>query len=617
MGCVLLTSGPAGAQEAAPRPPEQPFLDAPALLGATFPATWVHDFGTPGWPDGWSPFGLDPGQVPLELDGIPFDDPVTGRPDYELLPFEKLASLDRTGLLLGRAEGVSARSREFATARPLTELVYRSTSNGLQQVSVVHAQQRGSGTHKTRYLWGYRGAGSRGEYPGSRLRRKRQVLFSVRRRGLGMEWEAGTLFNRHRVGAHSGVEPFAGYAYESIYQRIGAEVGDEDARRQSSRNDAFVRVGLPSLGTRLQGWWTLATLTYRQGSDTTAARTSRLGLRLDQPIRLRSTTLRITLEGHTDAHPSRRGWLRTPATRTETHAYVGSEHHLGAAAVSWKAGMSAVLPGWEGGDTAGPGYALDVSWESGPVRPFIRSRNGLVTPSASDMFGFGPTALPLRERVGAAAFSGRSAVDEIGVDLRLGWLSGSLGVAATRTSDGVVRVLDATSDTLTVVPYAGTRSRTLGTARLGLREFSKRGLYFWAQASGSTTAGDDPDLDKRIRESIPEVFGSVALGVRGVLFKGDLDGDFSLRVRGWTAHRGLRFHPETGLLALPVTESRPMEGSLILDIVGVARIRTATLTVSLENILSGTVAFPGNQLVPDYPYPERRLRFSVFWPIFD
>ncbi len=116
---------------------------------------------------------------------------------------------------------------------------------------------------------------------------------------------------------------------------------------------------------------------------------------------------------------------------------------------------------------------------------------------------------------------------------------------------------------------------------------------------------------------MPDLFGRAAIGIRGRMFQDDLDGDLSIRARLWTEHRGLRLHPQSGLLALPEIDSRPIEQSMILDLVGIAHIRGATLTVSLENFLSGTVITPGNQLVPDYPYPERRLRFSVFWPIFD
>jgi hypothetical protein len=343
-----------------------------------------------------------------------------------------------------------------------------------------------------------------------------------------------------------------------------------------------------------------------------------MGGQLQQAICIAGTPLLVDVTGFRDSYPARGGWNATPKDRYEMHAYLGGDQPFGAARIQLEGGFSAVSLGVPGGLTSGPGYALSMEWERGAVRPFVRSRNALRQPSASDVFGFGSQVKALDTPTDSdSAFQGRSAVDEIGVSLRLGWLSLFGSVAATRLSEGVVRLLDESADTLSVVRYEGTRSRSSATLGLGMREFSRRGLYMWARATASTTEGDQSDLDARIAQSIPEAFAAAAVGLRGVLFQGDLDGDLSVRVRGWTEHRGLRFHPETGLLALPALDSRPMEQSLALDIVGMAHIRAATITLSLENALSGSVQFPGNQLVPDYPYPERRLRFSVFWPILD
>ena len=52
-------------------------------------------------------------------------------------------------------------------------------------------------------------------------------------------------------------------------------------------------------------------------------------------------------------------------------------------------------------------------------------------------------------------------------------------------------------------------------------------------------------------------------------------------------------------------------------LVVLAGVRSATLYVTYENLLSGTAVMPGTMLVPIYPLPEQRLRFGVFWPIFD
>ncbi len=599
------------------RPPRLPYLDAAAFLGEVRGA-WIYDFGTPGWPDGWSPFGVDPGRVGVLLDGIPFDDPVTGRPAYELLPYDKLISLERQGIVRGRPEGVSGGLSGYLSARPVTEMVYRSTSTGLQQVSVVHAQTRASGTGQIQYLFGYAGAGARGEYDGSKLSRKRQALLRVQRVGRRFSWEIGEMFNRHRVGAQGGVQPFADFEYTSIYQRLGAAVKDADARRQLARNDLWVTARLPALGTSLKAFWTNSTLTYRIDSDTTAARVSRLGVDFTQP--LIGERIELSLRGHRDSYRTGDDWRFAPSPRTELVGALNGHHSLGSGRISWSAGGMLVDLGNPdiqiGGAQIEPVFSADLEWMAGPVRPFAHSRNGVRLQSASDLYGFGETVAPVQE-----SMQGRQAVDELGISFRPGWLHILASVAASRTTDGAERVMNA--DTLQVTPYSGLRTRTSATGRLGIREFSRRGLYIWTEATFSQYAGDKDavgetaGLDLLLEESVPSLFGRAAIGIRGRMFKDDLDGDLSIRARAWTEHRGLRLNPQSGLLALPEVDSRPIDQSMVLDLVGIAHIRGATLTVSLENFLSGTVITRGNQLVPDYPYPERRLRFSVFWPIFD
>lgn len=603
------------------RPPRLPWLDAASYLSEVRGA-WVYDFGTPGWPDGWSPFGIDPGRVGVQLDGILLDDPVTGRPAYELLPYDKLISLDRKGIVQGRPEGMAAGLSDYRSNRPITEMVYRSTSTGLQQVSVVHAQTRRAGAAgDIQYLFGYAGAGARGEYDGSKLERKRQILLRVQRNGRRLSWEAGNLFNRHRVGAHSGVEPFAGFTYESIYVRLGATVGSADARRELQRNDAWIKLSLPGAGTTLKVSSTTSTLSHRTTSDTTEAGVSRLGVAFTQPFF--SGRFNLGLRGNLDSYGADSAWTRSTTARSEWLGSLGGQHRIGSGRLSWSAGALLADLGVPGPDLDAapvlePVFSVDLEWMGGIVRPFMHSRNGVRLQAASDLFGFGETYRPLGNRL-----QGRQAVDEIGVSFRPGWLHVLASVAASRTTDGAERVFNATNDTLTVVPYSGLRTRTSATGRLGLREFSRRGLYFWAEATASLYAGDKDAvgetaaLDDRLEETVPDLFGRAALGIRGILFQGDLDGDLSIRARAWTEHRGLRFHPQSGLLGLPDPASRPIDQSMVLDLVAIAHIRTATLTVSLENFLSGTTLTPGNQLVADYPYPERRLRFSVFWPILD
>ena len=120
--------------------------------------------------------------------------------------------------------------------------------------------------------------------------------------------------------------------------------------------------------------------------------------------------------------------------------------------------------------------------------------------------------------------------------------------------------------------------------------------------------------------ALPEFFVQGRLGARYAIF-GDLALDLSLRGRFWTEMRSRTLHAPTGLLVLPHEDDDlfPPSGFLpssgMLDIVVEAGLRTATLFLAYENVLSGTQLLAGNLIVPVYQLHERRLRFGVFWPI--
>jgi hypothetical protein len=184
-------------------------------------------------------------------------------------------------------------------------------------------------------------------------------------------------------------------------------------------------------------------------------------------------------------------------------------------------------------------------------------------------------------------------------------------------ADPVHLLLDASGDTVTTVTGMDD-VRTRGVIlSLGLRDRRPRGLYL----EGSGTWNPRPDaggeLAVRAAASVPELHGRIRLGARALLFGGDLDLDLAVQARAWSPTPGLRLHAPTGLLALPAPAARELPGSAIVDVTVDAGVRSATVFLAVENILSGTTLVPGNQLIPDYPYPERRFRFGVYWPIFD
>ncbi|NNF04167.1 MAG: hypothetical protein HKN17_06850, partial [Rhodothermales bacterium] len=222
-------------------------VPTPDAVISSLPGVFTYSFRAAGWPDGPSPHGVDPGAVRLLVDGHAWDDLVTGRPRYDLAPVVLM-----TGGRLADPYRASFRTDELAVQAPLTRIRYTSTGDGLQEARVFHVQDRsmpgwaqpdsGDAPPRLNVLFGYEGAGAANEYPGSRLRRERRVLGRVAVRSRHWDVSLLNVAGRRRIGAHGGVEPIPGRGYESIYQRLGAGVTDEEHSRRTIRNDLILSV---------------------------------------------------------------------------------------------------------------------------------------------------------------------------------------------------------------------------------------------------------------------------------------------------------------------------------------------------------------------------------------
>ncbi|GIV62618.1 MAG: hypothetical protein KatS3mg044_1484 [Rhodothermaceae bacterium] len=588
----------------------------PVHLLASLPGTFLYDFGTPGWPHGWSPYGMSPNEVGLEVDGLPFDDLVTGRPRYDLIPFTMLEPLRVVVPGAGRGVGVRGWVRPYAVPEPLTEIRYRTSNRGLQSVTVVHAQERRPAWFgvpaRLNVVLGYGGHAARGEYPGSRLRRARQLLLRVRYARPGWALEVSDLFNRRRVGAHGGVLPVPGAPYTSIYQRLGATVEREEARRETFRNDLtatlHLRHLLPEDPLRLTGFWTRERFQYRNADDTLTARVGRLGLRLEQRLPL-----------------TQRGpWLEATLYRDRVRAGRALPDTLGLHRTRWQVSVRDTLArgglsaAFEAGATGDEGRTYEnararLAWRAGGLLGFVEgSRAGQVV-SWVARHGFGAVVQPLPE----GTHPGAVTLTRGGMTLHLGPLD-LTAFAFVQTLDRPVDLFVVDGDTVAARGVAGA-VRWGGVAlEVGLRQAAERGLYLVARPTllRNLDQRDTPE-HRRLAGSLPDVFGEARLGARFVLFQNDLDLDVAVRARYWGGMAGRELHPPTGLLVIPREGGRPVAASSTLDVYVEAGVRTATLFLAYENALSGTSLLVGNLIVPDYPLPERRFRFGVFWPIFN
>lgn len=593
---------------------------APDVTGmlAVVPGGFVYDFGAFGWPDGWSPYGLNPQRIGLLLNGLPFDDPVTGRPRYDLLPTAFLEPLTRQASRLGTPLALQAGSRAFDAPQPLTELTYRTSNTGQQSVMGIHAQQRRRSLFGqpgvVSALFGYGGHAADGEYPGSRLRRMRQVWGRLRYTQVHWSLEFNNLHNRRLLGAHGGVQPQPGLPFESIYTRIGADVRNPDARRQTIRNDLALtaRARLwPSLSEPLTAsvYWTAQTFRYTNPlQDSLDAKTNRFGGRVHQDLRFGTHQFRLLVEGWADRlRRSRQSALPDSfgLSRTQLHATLRDAFQIGSFDASLTGGLHVT-------DTAAfPGGSANVGWQRGAVRIFGEATYAGQPVSWVEERGFGRFLQPVTE-----VPNGRLAQGRLGFTAQLG----PFDVTAFGFAHKLTNPLDLYETSVTdsvVARVASSPFRRAGVGGdIGWRRAAERGFYLTAQPTFVQFLNDaDSPEHFRVRASLPRVFAHGSFGARALLFNGDLDLDIALQGRFWTEFRSRLLHPPTGLLIIPLADARVFSPSGALDIVIKGGIRTATLFVAFDNLLSGTQIQTGTLIVPTYPLPERRFRFGVYWPI--
>ncbi len=553
--------------------------------------SFMYDFGAFGWPAGWSYLGASPNHAVLYWQGIPFDDLVTGRPRYDLLP---TALLSAPGVALGARSvpvAVLTRLRAFDASRPLTELHYQAGDNSLQRITALHTQR----VPKTvmgrpgllQGLFAYAGGAAVGEYAGSRLQRMRQLLLGAQYQQVHWSLEALFLHNQRRLGAHGGVVPVRDY--ESVYNRLTATTRDDKAVRRDVRHDASVTLRVGALA--LQAWHVYARMRYtRAPGDAAEVTSSRWGLRLRRPVEWGAHRMRILAEGYMQGASAR------------AHAALRDSVGTGAVTLAGEAGVSLA----QGTVFASAAAEIVYRWTV-----YASAFSVGIAPSRAAIQGFGNFVVPL-SRVPI----GRTEQIRLGARIRRGILDVDLfGFAGQehnlhdfygqRSDSAVVRVHEGALRLAGVVLDAG------------LRRSAQRGFYAHAHALRIILRGSIP---RAREEAVPALYGQGRIGARYRLFTGDLRLDVSVRARLWTAMTSRMLHAPTGLLTLPedpglYPEEGRLPASAVVDIVAEAGVRTAVLFAAYENILSGSPLMAGNQIVPLYPLPAIRLRFGVFWPI--
>lgn len=589
-----------------------------AELVAGAPGSFTYLFDRPGWPDGWSPFGLSPNTRPLALGDIPFTDIFTGRPAWDLIPLPLVAPprFDPAGVR-GHPAGVHAQLRPYEGPAPRTEATYWRDGEGLQSIDVVHAQQRRRSLRGhpglLQVLGAYGGRATNVAYPGSNLARGRRTTLRVRY--TQRAWSAEVLYmsQRRRIGAHGGVLIQAADP-DAIYRSDIAQVDRPEAERRIVRNDlaGVVRARLLPVGvTSSTVYHSTETFRYHNALDTLGTRSTRTGVHIRQPLlhTVRSR-LAIRMEGWSEHIAPREAFRESAERRFAVYVEARDSLRFGQAGEAGKEHKWTLEPaaGWffhRSGGLAGSVRLVRrgtrTSWRAGASTGKPRTAVAYDT-------GFG-TLRGQRDVRPGRTFS----IHTEG-SVQTGPFVIALGAFGYQARDPV-DVFVAAREVVTATAPSPLRQAAL-YADIGWRRHAQRGFYAMLRPTFMhIVEQSDSPLHKRLAGTLPRLFGRARFGVRYALFQGDLRFDLYAEGAAWSAFHSRSLHAPTGLLAVPEASSLLLGASNTGNIVAEIRVRTARLFFVYDHAPAGASLVEGTMIVPVYPLPAGRFRFGVHWPI--
>lgn len=547
--------------------------------------SFVYEFNSFAWPTAWSIYGLSPQSVQLYFGQIPFNDLITGRPRYDLLPTALLRIPRVDAGLPGGGIGVQTELRTVDTSLPHTQIHYQAGDHKLQRVTALHAQQRRRPFDRHGRLQGifaYGGASDAGDYPGSRLRRLRQVLLQTRYQRYTWSLELLYLHNQRQLGAHSGVQ-----GSESVrYNRLIVQVIGLGQMRRIVRNDFLSTLQTDFVTAAVY----LSTQSLRYAELSASAR--RFGGSLHRDFKFDRHRLRVQVDAYTQRTPESNG-LKMGDQKSWIEIQLRDSVQFQSDFLLAQAGLRNQSGSW-----SPRGH---IRWESASAAfvPYAALSYSAFPPSAEAWGDY------LVNKVDGSGYV-------LQMNAGLGFRVGRLTITPYGFMSDARDVQDYREIAIDSVEVVQDTYNALGTGiMLHLAAPMDRGLYARVN-SGYMQSGR---TDRNAELQLPEWILSGEIGFRAILFTGDLRLDTSVRGRSWSAMTSRTLHAPTGLMVLPSPERTPVLSSYTLDLVVKGSIRTATVYVIYENMTSGTGLMTGNELVADYPLPAGQLRFGVYWPI--
>lgn len=562
------------------------YVRAVGEAGADAGTSWLGGASTH---DGWT------------LDGLPMDDPLTGRSNLSLVPLELLGSIeqrsDQEATLAGSRWNLE--SRQFSTARPITAIRFVQEPDETLLSDAFFTQNIARSTALT---VGFQRHTSAGRFTNAALdawNLRGQVRGNLSDRlNLAGFWR----YERASRGVNGGVEPALS---PSIFDDVSAIVVHARTYEIRERTDVgltgILRLFDDSLAaTRFGVIRRHVEREYRQLPDLFSSvqlrhfsRANDLLLSIEQQARLPFLSLAVAAQF---------GSTRLDSTEVLADRTISRSRLSAAAAVTLV-------------DRLSPRAAVAIVQDDG-VRALESSASLTFAPfeglETSVSFIHRPVFPTPQERfwtdstVFRPAPLGRGEERLIAADVS--WtIDSTLDLRATgfqREQRDVVIVRPATTvhgtPSVAVTTWSPTWSGVAASGRVRLWILELSGAFTW------TTV----DVSDSLRQVLPQWWGSAELAYQGRIFRDQLGLRTGVRTRFSDRLRGLSPDPPTGLEVANTTTQ--IGRAATVDVYGTMEIGQAFVTLSWENLANAATL-----RTAVYPMPGRQFKLGVRWMFAD
>jgi hypothetical protein len=571
-------------------PTEQHEVEAVRIL-ADAPHAFLYDLGGMYLPHGLGQYGFTPNTSDISLNGLSFQsltlqsltqNLTAQQPLFHLLPLSWLAPLRIGEGNYGQPIGISAALREVRQAEPYTEIRYDTGSNGLQSGSGLHSQLRRINWFKKpaemQVTFGIAAKKAANEYPNADVTGYNTLIrLRYQRPSYTLEWME--LNSRQRQGENGGAKAYPENDPTTIFDRNLQSVANSGARAEVVRNDMTLtfrkrllrKMPLPFSATAfLQSQSDLdIDLTRPAATDTLKASANRFGVAAQQVFSFRQHALTANVTS----------WAQSEASGL--HLSVRDSVNTGK--IVWQNHIALHAQRWNDVRRWQPQIAISATGTQGIEAKAWVGTWGIATQTSSALVSVAKkwsqkSLFGIRASTFFRHDFSPTATNWAGIYASLSWRQ-----AASKQ----VRTENMASKDV---------ART--TENIG-------GKGWWMDASINLTQ----NLNSTMHQ--PLIAGKMRGGLRFQAFSNDLIANLYMQTRFYTAFSSWSYSPSTFF----VESTYRAPASALLDLYGEAHIKTATLFLSFENILSGTFLYDGAAPIENRPLLDQQFRFGILWPL--